>query len=305
MPSIYLQPSDYNTYGLSEKTDRGMITQASALIDAYLYRPEGLIWSPDYLGRPAYMAALSPLYSFKLAADISPGQNVAAQLIGPVDTLQPGDSLLLSKGTANKCEVTYITQTGVNPTTNTVTLARVENAQLANTTVDSGMVIEEQKYAPKSRPIVQMMRTPLMRVVAGVGRYGYGRRGDGANWNMEQFNLLAAVSKFGGPPAWEVFDSLLTGMDQSTGQVWFPAGVMLAYYSEVKIRYVAGYAYVNLPPQIKLATAQIAKALLARPSMGNVKMIKAGDSAVEGFTASALDKDVLKAIEGLRVNLYV
>ena len=143
-----------------------------------------------------------------------------------------------------------------------------------------------------------------MRIVGGSGRYGYGRRGDAGNYNVDDFNLLAALSKFGGPPAWEIWDAANSGIDPHTGQLWIPAGVMLAYYSEVKVRYVAGFSTSNVPESVKMACAQLVSALQMNPMFGNVKSMRAGESAIENFTSSNLSEDVKAMLQAWVVRSF-
>jgi hypothetical protein len=67
---------------------------------------------------------------------------------------------------------------------------------------------------------------------------------------------------------------------------------MLVYYSEVKVRYVAGFQYSNLPPEIKMACAQLITALANDPGIGNFRSAQAGDTKLERFAASNLSDDV-------------
>ncbi len=305
MPSAYLSGGDLTTYGVPNAT-AAQITQASALIDAYLKRPEGLVWAPDAQGQPCYMAALSASLSFSLSTGIGPGQGVPVTLAGPVANLQPGDVLVLDRTVTTATEACVVATTvGPNGSLQ-ITLQNVVNAHAANAVAELGLIPEEQKYMPASRPITWVSRSPLVRLISGVGRYGYGRRGDAANYNMEQFNLLAAVSKFGGPPVWELFQQPLNNSwDMNTGQVWVPAGIMLAYYSEVKLRYIAGFSAANLPSAVKQTCAAMIQAIAATPRMGNVKMYKAGDTQVENFVASVLDADTLAALQSYVARMFV
>src|SRR5438445_755685 len=79
MPTAYLSPGDLDDYGVAGAT-KAQIIEASNLIDAYLKRPEGLQWVPDYAGLPCYMAALSPSLSLPIAAGIGAGTNVVVPL---------------------------------------------------------------------------------------------------------------------------------------------------------------------------------------------------------------------------------
>lgn len=305
MPSQYMTLAEAPTYGLSNAST-GQIIQASALIDSYLKRPEGLVWAPDSTGNPCYMTSLVPVASFTLNGAIAPGVTVPVTLVGPAQILQVGDVVVLDRATPSLTE-SCVVATTVGPSNQlSITFQKVINAHGSGATVELGLTIEEQKYMPASRPITFLSRTPLMNVVSGVGRYGYGRRGDHADYNMEQFNLLAAVSKFGGPPVWELFQqNYPTGWDVQTGQTWIPAGIMLAYYSEVKLRYVAGFAAAAIPGQIKMAVAQIVQAAQANPGLGAVKSLKAGDTSVTLFSPSIMSDDTKAAIQGYAARMYV
>jgi hypothetical protein len=291
MPSAYLTTAEGATYGVPAVTT-AQITQGSSLIDAFLRRPEGLAWSPDSQGSPCYMTALTPMMTFTLGGAIAPGSNVPVTLNSAGQILQVGDVLVLDRAAPSLVEACVVATTSGPPSAPVITLQTVLNAHNSGTTADLGLTIDEQKYMPESRPLTVMSRIPLMRVLSGVGRYGYGRRGDGANYNMEQFNLLAAVSKFGGPPVWELFQSTYpSAWDAATGQVWVPAGIMLAYYSEVKLRYVAGFPAAAIPAPVKLACAQIIRSVVPSPTVGDVKSYKAGDTSIEKFASSVIDAD--------------
>lgn len=299
MPSKYLAASDGPQYGL-KTLDTNEVVQASAILDAYLKRPEGLVWLPDAAGRPCAMAALDPQFTFTLADPIAPGANVQANLQGPVDLLQTGDVLLLDLGAASPAQAEAVV---VNPITGTpgspaISFQNVAYAHNAQATAQQGLVIVEKRQMPSGRPLTLASRTPLMRVISGCGRYAYGRRGDDSNYNMEQFNLLAALQKFGGPPVWELWQPQLSNCwDPSTGQIWAPAGIMLAYYSEIRIGYVAGFPASAIPAPVKLATARLVQAIRGQASMGNLKSIKAGDTSYAMFAADLFDQDTKRALQ--------
>ncbi len=305
MPSQYLTGGDLATYGVPNATTNQII-QASALVDAHLKRPEGLIWVPDATGLPGWMAALAPTLSLALGAAIAPGSSVPVQLGAAAQQLSVGDVVVLDRGNNAAAEACVVaTTTGPNGALQ-ITLQNVQFAHAQSATVETGLVIEEQKYMPEDRPITFLSRPVLARVISGVGRYGYGRRGDAANYNMEQFNLLAAVSKFGGPPSWELFQQpLYNSWDANTGQVWIPAGIMLAYYSEVKLRYLAGFSTTTLPSTVKQACATIIQASAGTQRLGNVKSYKAGDTQIEMMAASVLDEDTKAALQPFAARMFV
>jgi hypothetical protein len=57
VPSIYLQSSDYATYGLPSTTSQSEIIKASAIIDGYLNKPDGLLYDVDINNIPVVMSA--------------------------------------------------------------------------------------------------------------------------------------------------------------------------------------------------------------------------------------------------------
>jgi hypothetical protein len=290
MPSQYLQSADFATYGVPNATAE-QVTQASALIDAFLRRPDGLMWAADANGIPAYMAAKNPELTLQLPFAITPGDAVPVTLPVPVAQLnvQAGDVIVLDKASPSACEAVVVS--GI--TGNTMTFKHVQFAHAQGASLDTGLVITEQRYIPTERPIVRLSQIPVFRVLSGAGRFGYGRRGDAGTSLMDDYNLLASLSQFGGPPLWEVFDPYVGSLDHGTGQFWLPSSVYLAYYSEARIHYVAGFSYANLPAIVKSACASLVAAITASPILaGGMKSYQAGDTKIERFAASVFDDDI-------------
>jgi hypothetical protein len=312
MPSSYLTTDDYQTYGLPSSTSAAQVTQASTLIDLYLKRPEGLVWSPDGTGAPGWMAALSPTITYQCTGPIAPGQNVQVELTGGVAALQVGDVLILDRGNEEIAEPVAVVSfgnglqsiAGVTPPVQ-VTLQNVVFEHPGPCTFDAGMVIKQHKFMPDGRPVTNLAYTPIARLLAGQGRYGYGRRGASSRYQVDEFNLLASLSHFGGPPVWEFFPMVNTGVDFETGQLWVPAGVMLAYYSEINLWYVAGFPGSGIPSAIKMACANIVNAQANLPQLGATKSYKAGDTALERFAASVIDDDTKVMLAPYRAKLFV
>lgn len=309
MPSAYITQDDLGAYGLPSSTTTAQITQASELIDGYLRRPEGLIYTPDSTGQPCYMAALNPELTFTAQAAFGPGNGIQVNVSGPTAMLQVGDCVVLDRATPSLVEAVQITSISGQQITLGTTAANVPNgvmfAHAAGCTMETGLLITEKRYLPKNRSEISLARTPVARIVGGTGRYGYGRRGDQASYNTDNFNLLASLMKFGGPPAWEVWPAnTAAGIEAETGQVWVPAGIMLAYYSEIKARYVAGFQYANLPSTIKTACAQLILSLAQLPPLGNVRMYQAGDTKIEQFTASLFGDDIKAMLGPYRARMF-
>lgn len=300
MPSAYVTSADLAVYG-APSADTGQIIAASAMLDMHLKRPEGLVWMPDSAGQPCYMAALSPTLVFTAPGSIAPGLNVAVPVTGPVAMLQVGDVLILDRSDVDLTEAVVV---------NTITpgvsigLQKVVNSHGTGAALEAGLVILEQRFLPDQRPLTTLGRTPLATILSGTGRYGYGRRGDVAAENIDDFNLLAALTKFGGPPVWEIFNPISVDFDPNTGQTWIPAGVMLAYYTEVKVRYVAGFQAAAIPAAIKLATIQLIAALADAPNLGAIKSYKAGDTAIQRFADTLISGDVRAMLQRYQVRQF-
>lgn len=303
MPSQYLQSVDFATYGVPNAT-AAQVTQASTLIDAFLQRPDGLLWAPDANGVPAYMAAKNADVSFALSAAIAPGNDVPVSLPMPAAQLdvQAGDVVLLDRASTTACEAVVID--GI--VGNTVRLRNVQFAHAEGATLEFGMVITQQCYVPTQRPVVRLQNTPVFRVIGGAGRFGYGRRGDAGASLMDDYNLLASLTQFGGPPLWEVFDPTVGSLDRGTGQFWLPSSVYLAYYSEVRVHYVAGYSYASLPGAVKSACASLITAA-SNSSLfaGGVKTYRAGDTEIERFANTVFDDDTKRSLSPLRPMEFV
>lgn len=300
MPSEYLREQDYADYGLGADTTRGQVRSASILIDAYLKRKEGLVWLPDAAGNPGWMEALVPAITLNAGAAIAPGLSVQVPVTGGIAGLSVGEALILDRLNPEIAEVVVV----VSTTGSVITLQSVAFEHPGPCTLDLGCTIKQHKFMPQGRPITNLAYTPVTRLLSGQGRYGYGRRGDASRYQVDDYNLLASLSHFGGPPAWEFFPLENTGIDPQSGQLWVPAGVMLAYYSEVNIWYVAGYAQANLPDAIRMACAQIMQAQINLPQMGNTKSYKAGDTAIEAFASSILSDDSKALLAPYRAKLF-
>ena len=310
MPSAYLQSPDLLVYGVPNATAL-QVMQASVLIDAFLRRPAGLVYATDATGNPCYMAALAPELTLTSTAGFGPGNGLTIPVSGPLSMLQVGDCVVLDRSNPSLVEAAQVISMDAVAMTMTLGSSAVQGigvqfAHSAGCTIETGLIINEKRSVPNGRSQVSLAQTPIARVVGGTGRYGYGRRGDAAAYNMSNFNLLAGVSQFGGPPAWEIWPAnTAAGINAATGELWVPAGIMLAYYSEVKVRYVAGYTYATLPSEIKLACAQLIANLANNPILGSVKSMKAGDTAVTQFAATAISDDIKALLNPFKPRLFV
>lgn len=303
MPSEYIKPNEYPLYGLPTSTTQPQVYQASLLIDAYLRRPEGLVWSPDSFGLPCYMMAQTPSFTFNSSGSIAPGNAVVVPLTVNVPAYSDmiGEVVILDRtntGVTEACVISAMAQ-------GQITLSSVVNSHSANCTIDLGMTIFEERSLPSQRSITRTSRPPV-RLLSGMGRYGYGRRTDQEMGLYNEVNLLAAVQAFGGPPMWVPFSPTQCSVSLTTHEIWLPAGLLLAYFSDVRLRYISGYTYNSLPSIIKQATAQIVQSFLMNPELsGMLKSIGAGDTKVERFAPSQLDADTRRQLDLYRIQAFI
>ena len=108
--SAYLDlTADAAAYGIPTGATAAHVVMASGLIDEYLRRPEGLVWAPDYSGRPGWMVGMTPIATFNSTGGILAGANVVV----PVTNMFKTTTLL--------GEVVVLDRTGASPEICTVT----------------------------------------------------------------------------------------------------------------------------------------------------------------------------------------
>ena len=123
-------------------------------------------------------------------------------------------------------------------------------------------------------------------------------------------NLLAFMQTFGGPPAWTQWGTTSPGtaaadFNSMTNEIWVPSGIYLDLYSDVRVYYVAGFSQANIPPIIKQVTASIILAEINTSGMaGEIKMARAGDTALTKFENSVLDDDMRQQLTPYRARPY-
>ena len=308
MGALYLQGADLTAFGVPNATG-AQIQQASSQIDVFLQRREGLLWMPDANGAPCYMAGVSPELALALTAPIAPGENVTATISGPTAMLQPGAVLIADRAIPPASTEALVVR---SVTGQSVVFANVQFAHAANAVLETGLTIVEQRTMPENRPLTMLAQTPVMNLISGVGRYGYMRRGQDSIGSIDTYNLLAVMSKFGGPPAWEPWTPQANSIDPQTGAVWVPAGVLLAYYTEVRMHYVAGWSYAGLPTDIKQACANIVNNIAAAAGMpATMQRVQAGDTAMQRFAQQPgvlasliLDDDTKALLSPYRARLF-
>ncbi len=283
----YLAADEYAAYGVPDASSP-QVDSACRVVNTHLARPEGLLWSPDANGAPAFMTNASPSRSIAVPDPINPGENVVVSLPGQVFGQQHvGEVVILDRADAARVEACVVGSVSGN----SITLDSVRFAHSAQSKIDFGLVILQELPVPANRSTVRLSRTPVVRIISGFGRYAVGRRSQQFAGQDVNTNLLGIAAAFGGPPAWVSFPADQTDVSVQTGEVWIPPGLLLAYFSDVRLRYVAGWPKESLPGDIKQAVANIVRGAIDSPFGGNIKSMKAGDAAIERFSASSIDKD--------------
>ena len=281
-------------YGLPSPIPAGVGEQASAIVDAYLKRPEGMIYVCDKNGNPAFMKGLSPSFSYTIAGGVPSGLNVAVT-VTPTNVRPDmvGEVMILSREDPEALEAVVVSGTVGN---NTLVFSSVQFAHSAPAKADLGMVISEERSLPNKRSIARYSKFPCVAILSLMGRYGYGRRSNQVSGNFQEMNLLASVQSFGGPPQWIPVTITQASWSDATGEIWVPAGLLMAYYSDVKLKYVAGFPAP--PDPLVRATAQVALSLISTSVYGGggIKSISAGDTRIQRFGSTNMDDDTRRLL---------
>ena len=286
----YLAATEYALFGLPISTTDNQITAASNIVDAYLQRTEGLLYTADANGNPLYMTRKAPESSRTLVGGIAPGAQVPVVLTGgPVVTV--GDPVVINRAgiTAEVCKVETVQDN------NHVTLLSVANNHNAGETVEGGMCIEETLTLPKNRSLATVSKGPIASVISVLGRISYTRRGD-SMLQMQEYAMLQAASAFGGAPAWQDVQITANDIDKHTNQIWCPVGILMVPYSEIRVSYLAGFSVAGLPYQVKQAVANVVVAIAESPASPNIKSYKAGDSQMTRFLDNVIAADTQKLL---------
>jgi len=306
--SAYLQtPQEKEQYGVPTATDVEVM-RASSLVDHYLQRPKGCVWTPDETGQPVYMAGANPTITYLYPGVINPGTQVMINLpnfVGQDDSLQFDVVIVDRLAQTGTMEACVVTSSGPGQLT-FQTVVNAHNGNAGNpVTIERGLIIEEERPMPGQRSVTRLAEWPIANLLSGVGRYGYGRRSDQKLGYFYDVNLLSTLSAFGGPPIWNQFSVPSSSLNPSTGDLWVPAGLLLAYYTDVKVRYVGGWPQGSLPSEIKIATADLIKRMRDAPMGPMVRRFNTGKVTIERFADTIIDPDVKSLIRPYQANWMV
>jgi hypothetical protein len=294
----YILPTDVAAYGVSDVAPE-QLTAASRMVDAALLRPEGLLWTPDGNGMPAYMTNKTPSRSYIIPAGISPGTSVVLTIPNAKFSFQQvGEVLILDAANPSLCEACVITATAGN----TLTLANVQFTHAANATADFGLVVAEQAKMRPGAQIVHTSRFPVAQILSGFSRFAPPKPPRQISDRLGYADLLLATAPgVNGPPGWTQLDPTQWDVNEENGEILVSPYFMQSGHLEIRMRYVAGWSISAIPGQIKQAVANIVRSSVDTPFSGNVKLLKSGDGTVERFRDTALDSDTITLLQPYKV----
>ncbi len=293
----YLAASEYPAYGISDAKPH-QVNRACRTVNTYLGRPEGLLWSPDANGQPAYMTGLNPTLSFTGSA-LAPGTGVTLTIANATFGYQDvGEVVILDRATPGLTEACVVTAASGN----TLTLAAVQFTH-ATPTVDFGLTILEEAPVKMGTPLVRASRFPVANLLCGFSRYSFGklpRQITDYRYAYEAF-LLADVIGLSGPPAWTQMDTTQWDINYNTGAVLVLPYFLQTGQLDVRLRYVAGWSQANLPADIKQAVANLVRSAIDTPFSANMQTIKSGDATLTRFGPSVIDGDTKALLQPYKI----
>lgn len=122
---------------------------------------------------------------------------------------------------------------------------------------------DERLEIPSDRQQVILQATPVVKLISAAGRYSYGRR-DRRALNQVNFDYIAAIAVFGSPPRFTEIDVNQIEFYPPTGECWLPTGFFLINYTQIQIKYHAGFN--QIPDRAKAALAEIINTICSKGS---------------------------------------
>ena len=120
---------------------------------------------------------------------------------------------------------------------------------------------DERMEIPSDRQQVIAQATPIVKIISAAGRYSYGRR-DRRALNQVNFDYLAAIAVFGSPPRFTEINVGAIEFYPPTGEMWLPTGFFLINYTQLQVKYLAGFT--QIPDRVKAAMAEIINTIGAK-----------------------------------------
>lgn len=306
--AAYLSADDYETYGLATTTADADVVTASALLNAYLGRPEGLIWTADADGRPVCMAAKAPTLTLKCISAVALGRGVQVNLPYTIDHSYVGEVVILDRASEVLREACVVTAIDGD----CITLASVRYNHAADVTLETGLLIRERLTFGFAKAAAFLSRTPVTCILSiCTRRDARDRRGPAlsdANHLAHGGNdygqgCVAELVSMTNPAAVSFIAPGDYVLNPASGEL---ALHVLSRNLDTRVSYLSGFPEGGLPDFVKIACAQIVTAMQDTEDLpGNARIYQAGDTKIEQFTSSAVSDDIqmmlspLKATRGL------
>jgi len=160
---------------------------------------------------------------------------------------------------------------------------------------------EERLDLPSDRNQAILTYRPVMQVLFAAGRYAYGRR-DRRTMNQVNYDYIAALAVFGSPPRFTAIDVNQIELYGPTGEIFLPTGFFLINYSQVQIKYLAGFTAI--PGRIKAAVAVIHNSMSAK-GVGDRTSYSVGGVSRTFQTAEFIDADAKRLLEPFVIRALV
>ena len=197
---------------------------------------------------------------------------------------------------------TYTQQLYMSPNNNLVMLPQRPLVGISSNTITELTALASATgnnfYTGVLPSTVMMADGNLSAILSCSGRYGYGRQDLGGGFGDAAFLTPATLlTAYGGPAPWIPIDIVDATYEPKTGELWLPAGLLYARYSEIKVTYNSGFDPRTPPIGIKFVCASTVKNLLAKgdgtTGMRSFTLSKSGanatfDSAVIDATLDAM-----------------
>lgn len=303
--SSYISSDDYTDYGLSSATTANQVATASNLINAYLGRPEGLIWTADANGQPCYMQDAVAAMTYTASAAIAAGDDVVVTLPYSAPQALIGQPVVIDKDSDTLREVVSVTQASGK----TITLDSVAFDHASGVDLSTGLIIRERKSFGYARAMAFLKRRPIVRVVSvSVRTDPRDRRGARLTDANRRYRTPYAIDGYGAiSEVLGVEEPNYLNFISDSGYRYDPeTGEMALYASsrsiETRVSYIAGWTEDTLPEVIPQATALMVSSLQSAADLpGNATSYTAGGTQVVRTVTRSLTSDIIYELNAYRV----
>lgn len=149
---------------------------------------------------------------------------------------------------------------------------------------------------PNTIPVTNVPGSTLSPFIGASGRYGGTIRPSNVRISPDPnygIGPLMIAAFFGGPPTWTTIDVSMIDFDPQTGEIWVPAGIWAAQYTEIVVVYNSGFDPLNMPRTIKQATAMLVRNFLSRGGgTTGLRSINTAGTANISFSPDLIDDHI-------------